>query len=218
MAQIIKLKRSTTASSKPTTSDLSIGELAINVNDGKVFLRKSGSAVGDNIKEFVTLDHQGTLSGSLNITGSITASAFKGDGSGLSNITAEISENATVTASFSNTDTINVTHNFNSKNIMVSVYDSGDSMIIPSEVNLTSANVAQVVLSTNDSGFVVVAKGGHIVSGSEDANQITNLDDLVVNEVNELGVFSGSAQVSLSGDVTGTAAATVISQVDGETF
>tara|TARA_Y100001937_G_scaffold48271_1_gene67388 strand:+ start:3853 stop:4509 length:657 start_codon:yes stop_codon:yes gene_type:complete len=218
MAQIIKLKRSTTASSKPTTSDLSIGELAINVNDGKVFLRKSGSAVGDNIKEFVTLDHQGTLSGSLNITGSITASAFKGDGSGLSNITAEISENATVTASFSNTDTINVTHNFNSKNIMVSVYDSGDSMIIPSEVNLTSANVAQVVLSTNDSGFVVVAKGGHIVSGSVDANQITNLDDLVVNEVNELGVFSGSAQVSLSGDVTGTAAATVISQVDGETF
>ena len=101
---------------------------------------------------------------------------------------------------------------------MVSVYDSGDSMIIPSEVNLTSANVAQVVLSTNDSGFVVVAKGGHIVSGSVDANQITNLDDLVVNEVNELGVFSGSAQVSLSGDVTGTAAATVISQVDGETF
>tara|TARA_B100000927_G_C16460056_1_gene467499 strand:- start:1155 stop:1811 length:657 start_codon:yes stop_codon:yes gene_type:complete len=218
MAQIIRLRRSTTQGSKPTTSDITTGELAINVNDGKVFLRKSGSAVGDNIKEFVTLDHSGTLSGSLNITGSITASAFKGDGSGLSNITAEISENATVTASFSNTDTINVTHNFNSKNIMVSVYDSSDSMIIPSEVNLTSPNVAQVVLSTNDSGFIVVAKGGHIVSGSVDANQITNLDDLVVNEVNELGVFSGSAQVSLSGDVTGTAAATVISQVDGETF
>jgi hypothetical protein len=218
MAQIIKLKRSTTPSGKPTTSNLSVGELAINVNDGKVFLRKSGSAVGDNIKEFVTLDHSGTLSGSLNITGSITASAFKGDGSGLSNITAEISENATVTASFANTDTINVTHNFNSKNVMVSVYDSGDSLIIPSEVNLTSDNAAQVVLSANDSGFIVVAKGGHIVSGSVDANQITNLDDLVVNEVNELGVFSGSAQVSLSGDVTGTAAATVISQVDGETF
>ena len=218
MAQIIKLKRSTTPRGKPTTSNLSVGELAINVNDGKVFLRKSGSAVGDNIKEFVTLDHSGTLSGSLNITGSITASAFKGDGSGLSNITAEISENATVTSSFTNTDTINVTHNFNSKNVMVSVYDSGDSLIIPSEVNLTSDNAAQIVLSANDSGFIVVAKGGHIVSGSVDANQITNLDDLVVNEVNELGVFSGSAQVSLSGDVTGTAAATVISQVDGETF
>ena len=78
MAQIIRLRRSTTQGSKPTTSDITTGELAINVNDGKVFLRKSGSAVGDNIKEFVTLDHSGTLSGSLNITGSITASAFKG--------------------------------------------------------------------------------------------------------------------------------------------
>ena len=218
MAQIIRLRRSTTQGSKPTTSDITTGELAINVNDGKVFLRKSGSAVGDNIKEFVTLDHSGTLSGSLNITGSITASAFKGDGSGLSNITAEISENATVTASFANTDTINVTHNFNSKNIMVSVYDSGDSLIIPSEVNLTSDNAAQVVLSANDSGFVVVAKGGHLVSGSVSADDISGLDVLVTREVNELGVFSGSAQVSLSGDVTGTAAATVISQVDGETF
>ena len=218
MAQIIKLKRSTTASGKPTTSNLSVGELAINVNDGKVFLRKSGSAVGDTIKEFVTLDHEGILTGSLNISGSVTASFFKGDGSQLTNIEATISENATVTSSFTNTDTINVTHNFSTKNVIVSVYDSDDSLIIPSEVNLTSNDVSQVVLSANDSGFVVVAKGGHLVSGSVSADDISGLDVLVTREVNELGVFSGSAQVSLSGDVTGTAAATVISQVDGETF
>ena len=58
----------------------------MNVNDGKVFLRKSGSAVGDTIKEFVTLDHEGILTGSLNISGSVTASYFKGDGSQLTNI------------------------------------------------------------------------------------------------------------------------------------
>ena len=218
MAQIIKLKRSTTPSGKPTTSNLSVGELAINVIDGKVFLRKSGSAVGVNIKEFVTLDHSGTLSGSLNITGSITASFFKGDGSQLTNIEATIAENATITSSFTNTDTINVTHNFDTKNVIVSVYDSDDSLIIPSEVNLTSNDVAQVVLSANDSGFVVVAKGGHLVSGSVGADDISGFDTRTITEVNKLGVFSGSAQVSLSGDVTGTAAATVISQVDGETF
>ena len=33
-----------------------------------------------------------------------------------------------------------------------------DSLIIPSEVNLTSDNAQQVVLSKNDSGFVVVFK------------------------------------------------------------
>ena len=133
MAQIIKLKRSLTAGSKPTTSNLGEGELAMNVTDGKLFLRKSGSA-GDNIKEVVTLDHDGTLSGSLNITGSITASAFAGDGSRLTNIT--VSQNATVKQTFTNA----------------------------------------------------------------------------------LGVFSQSAQVALSGDVTGTAAATVIGTVDGDTF
>jgi hypothetical protein len=36
--------------------------------------------------------------------------------------------------------------------------------------------------------------------------------------MNEAGVFSGSAQITLAGDVTGTGAATVISTVDGETF
>jgi len=56
MAQIVKLKRSTTGGSKPTTSNLSVGELALNVNDGTVFLRKSGSAVGDSIKQLITLD------------------------------------------------------------------------------------------------------------------------------------------------------------------
>ena len=43
MAQIIRLKRTSVAGSVPTTSDLSTGELAINVHDGKVFLRRSGS-------------------------------------------------------------------------------------------------------------------------------------------------------------------------------
>ena len=192
MAQIVKLKRSLTAGSKPTTSNLSVGELAINVNDGRVFLRKSGSAVGDNVKEFVTLDHQGTLTGSLNISGSVTASYFVGDGSGLTNIEATISENATVTSSFTNTDTINVTHNFDTKNVIISVYDSDDSLIIPSEVNLTSNDVAQVVLSANDSGFVVVAKGGHLVSGSVGADDISGFDTRTITEVNKLGVFSGS--------------------------
>ena len=93
MAQIVKLKRSLSQGSKPTTSNLSVGELAINVNDGRVFLRKSGSLVGDNVKEFVTLDHEGTLTGSLNISGSVTASYFVGNGSQLTNITVATNRN-----------------------------------------------------------------------------------------------------------------------------
>ena len=215
MAQIIKLKRNLSTGNKPTTSDLEIGELAMNVYDGKVFLRKSGSA-GDNVKEIVTLDHDGTLSGSLNITGSITASSFKGDGSGLTGIT--VSQNATVKQSFTNADTWSVQHNLSTPNAIVQIYDSNNFQMIPSTLQIIDDDNVRATFPTIQSGYVVVARGGQIVSGSVDVENIAGLDAKVVTELNEAGVFSGSAQITLAGDVTGTAAATVIGTVDGETF
>jgi hypothetical protein len=41
MAQTIKLRRSATADATPTTSQLALGELAINTNDGKLFIKKN---------------------------------------------------------------------------------------------------------------------------------------------------------------------------------
>jgi len=72
--------RSLTPGSVPTTSSLGVGEIAINVPDGKAFLRQSGST--DTIQSFVTTNSTTTgsvtisgsitLTGSLNITGSTT--------------------------------------------------------------------------------------------------------------------------------------------------
>ena len=42
---VIKLKRTTTASAVPTTSDLEDGEIAVNITDKKVFVRNGGSIV-----------------------------------------------------------------------------------------------------------------------------------------------------------------------------
>lgn len=216
MAQIIKLKRSSTPSGKPTTSNLSVGELAINVNDGKVFLRKSGSAVGDTIKEFVTLDHEGILTGSLNITGSITASAFSGDGSNLTNIT--VSQTATIKRSFTGSVSWSIEHNLDTPNAIVQAYDANNYQIIPSTVLIVDRNNILMTFSSPETGFAVVAKGGHIVSGSITADNIDGLSAAVTETVDGLGVFSGSSQVTLGGDLSGTADNAVISQVDGETF
>ena len=214
MAQIIRLKRSNTANGKPTTSDLATGELAINVNDGKVFLRKSGSDSGvDIIKEFVTLDHEGTLTGSFSTVGTISASAFQGDGSALTNIT--VSQNATVKQNFTNSDTWSVEHNLDTTSPIIQVYDSNDYQIIPSTIQLTNSNRAVVTFDTSTTGYVVVAKGGHLVSGSISADNISGFDDKVKTKLNAEGVFSSSAQVTLGGDLSGTAAAAVISEVDG---
>ena len=208
MAQIIKLKRSLTPGAIPTTGDLSIGEMAINVSDGKVFLRRSGS-FGDTVQTLISDVH----TGSVDISGSVTASFFKGDGSQLTNITVD--QSATVKRTFSAQSTWVVTHNLNTDNAIVQVYDNDNYQIIPSSLRITDSNTVTVGFDSVQSGYVVVAKGGHIVSGSIPASNIDGLTTSVTNTVNDLGVFSGSAQITLSGDVTGTAAATVISQIDG---
>ena len=135
-------------------------------------------------------------------TGQVTASYFSGDGSGLTNVTATISENATVTGSFSNASSFTINHNFNSKNVLVSVYDNNDSQIIPQEITLSDNDNVDITLSAAQSGFVVVAKGGHIVSGS--ANDASNLNGqpatyyLDYTNFNNVpsGIVSGSTQIT----------------------
>lgn len=211
MAQIIRLKRSNTSASKPTTATIQTGEIAINVYDGKAFTRKSGSV--DEVVEFVTTNTHTPISGDINITGSVTASVFVGDGSRLTGIS--VSQNATIQRSFTNSSTWVVNHNLNTPNAIAQVYDVDGYQIIPSTLRHTDDNTITITFATQESGYVVVAKGGHIVSGSVDVNNISGLSTAITNEINSLGLFSGSAQITLSGDVTGTANATIISQIDG---
>ena len=206
MAQIIRLKRSTTAGSAPTTSDLSIGELAINVHDGKVFLRRSGSV--DDIRTVLTNEY----TGSVNITGSVTATEFIGDGSGLTNLTIE--QTSTVQQSFEGT-TWNVNNNLDTDSPIVAVYDENSFQIIQQGVRIVDADNVQITFPTSATGSAVVAKGGHIVSGSIDADNISGFDAKVKTKLNLDGIFSGSGQVTLQGDVTGTAASSSIAGLDG---
>ena len=43
--QVVKLKRNTTNTTAPTTSDIVVGELAISAVDGKVYLRKTDNTI-----------------------------------------------------------------------------------------------------------------------------------------------------------------------------
>lgn len=140
--------------------------------------------IGDNVADIVTVT--AGFSGSLipdatsqydlgsttkkwNNLHVVSASAdyFIGDGSGLTNVVAEVSQVATVTASFASQDAVTINHNFNSRNIHVSVYDSSNQLIIPETVTLTTTNQVDVDLSSATSGYVVVAKGGHIIANED---------------------------------------------------
>lgn len=213
MAQVVKLKRTAVEGKIPTTATLELGELAINTYDGRIFFEKDNGI--PTVQQIITTDSVTT--GSIQLTGLISASyflgngselsfggtnlvsssaqltsslderylntigelfsgsftgeysgSFIGDGSQLTNLpSAEISQVATVTASFQNQSSISVNHNFNSKNVIISVYGSNDSQIIPQSVVLTDNNTTTIGLSGLHSGYVVVAKGGHLIANED---------------------------------------------------
>lgn len=132
----------------------------------------------------------------ITASGQISASYFVGDGSRLENIT--VSQAATVASSFTNQTSVAVSHNFDSKNVNVVVYDSNDTQILPASVTLTDNNTVTVTFDSSTSGRVVVAKGGHIVSGSISANSIDGLNDAINDFLDLDGVISGSVQVDLT--------------------
>lgn len=101
--------------------------------------------------------------------GTASADYFVGDGSGITNlqVSSSIVEATTVTSSFDNQSSISVIHNFDSKNVIVSVYGTDYSQIIPQSVTLTDNDTVDIVLSNSGSGHVVVAKGGHLISSND---------------------------------------------------
>ena len=67
MAQTVKLKRSAVAGNVPSTSNLELGELAINTNDGKIYFEKNDGS--PSIETILTTDSQTT--GSIEVTGNV---------------------------------------------------------------------------------------------------------------------------------------------------
>ena len=86
-----------------------------------------------------------------------------------SNVT--VSQVNTIAASFTATSSITVPHNFNSKNVIVSAYDNYDFYFIPQSIKLIDDNNVKLTFSNPSTGYVVIAKGGHIVSASMQGNQ-----------------------------------------------
>ena len=77
----IKIRRSSVASKIPLTTDLVLGELAVNTTDGVLYFKKSPSGV-DSIVAVTTLDGTQTLTNktlsSTTLTGTLTAGGSVG--------------------------------------------------------------------------------------------------------------------------------------------
>jgi hypothetical protein len=133
------------------------------------------------------------FSSSLDSTVISYTGSFAGDGSALQNITVD--QNATVTASFSSATTSSIIHNFNSDNIIVVTYDDQNEQFLPSTIKAVDGDTVEIHFESATSGRAIVARGGHIVSGSIPFDNILEKPTLV----------SGSAQ--LAADISGSTGA-----------
>ena len=114
------------------------------------------------------------------ISGSIFSGSFVGDGSGLTGI--QVDEVATVSDTFTNVTTYTVNHNFDSKDVIVSVYE-GDDVIYPDSITTTDLNNVTITFASQRTGRVVVGKAGHIVSGATEFADIANAPTLISSSV-----------------------------------
>ena len=147
----------------------------------------------------------GVISGSnldgMTVSGSFSGS-FQGDGSDLTGLSVD--QVATVTDTFTNVTSKAVTHNFGTKNVIVSVYDNNDSYFLPSSIITTNTNTVTVTFASTESGRIVVAKGGHVVQGvSSDSNLLDGEDGTYYLDYDNFtdvpsGIVSGSSQLANS--------------------
>jgi hypothetical protein len=105
-----------------------------------------------------------TLSGMI-VSGSFSGS-FVGDGAGITNVTFDIAGNTTYSLPFTSSTSVTVNHLLNSTYPLVQVYDNLDEQIIPTTVKVLNSSSVRVDFSENVTGNIVVAKAGHIITGS----------------------------------------------------
>ena len=111
----------------------------------------------------------------LDVDGQVSASSYIGDGSGLTNVTSNITEEVTVSQTFTSATTASVNHLFGTKDVIVTVYDDNDDQFLPSRINTPDTNNVNIYMDPATTGRVVVAKGGHLVSGSIHKHLMTSV-------------------------------------------
>lgn len=173
-----------------------------------------------NWKKLITSGSTASLS-NIFVDNAVTASYFKGDGSALTGVTTEIAETATVSDTFTSTTSKVVTHNFDSKNVLVTVYNDSDQQILPSTTTTTDVNSVTVTFDTATSGRVVVAKGGHIVQGvgtADDSNLLNGQSGSYYLDYNNLANIPADIAVTGSNNFTGNQEITGSVYISGSDF
>ena len=165
MAIVLKPKKSETASAVPTTSDLAVGEICVNVADRKIYTRKSNNSiviVGSHIET----DVGGTSVGG-DVTGTVSNIQIATNTVGITELNVSdgsagqyLTTNGSGTLSFA-TDSTNVSGTAVGGDLSGTV---SNAQIATNTVGITELNVSDgtngQILKTNGSGTLSFTDSG----------------------------------------------------------
>jgi len=125
--------------------------------------------------------------------------------------TGNFVSSSTAVQTFTNATTASINHYLDSFNVITQVFDSNNNVIVPSNIKVATKDRVDLTFASSRSGKVVIAKAGHIVSGST-INATTasyvlgsNVDGTVANATTASFALTASyAENAGGGNVTGS--------------
>jgi hypothetical protein len=209
MAIVLKPKKSETASAVPTTSDLAVGEICVNVADRKIYTRKSNNSivvVSSHISDTVGGDLTGTVGNAQIAANSVGITELDvSDGSAGQYLTT----NGSGTLSFA-TDSTNVGATSVGGDVTGTVANIqiGSNTVGITELNVSDGSAGQY-LTTNGSGTLSFATDSTNVSGTAvggDLSGTVGNAQIVANAVGvtELNISDGTNGQLLKTNGSGT--------------
>ena len=207
MAIVLKPKKSETASAVPTTSDLAVGEICVNVADRKIYTRKSNNSIVV-IGSHIETDVGGTSVGG-DVTGTVSNIQI-----GSNTITAtELADNSVGIAELNVADGSNLQVLTTNGSGTLSWTSKTDATVGANTIGITELNVsdgsAGQYLTTNGNGTLSFATDSTNVTGTSvggDLSGTVGNAQIVANAVGvtELNISDGTNGQLLKTNGSGT--------------
>jgi hypothetical protein len=168
MASIVQLKRSALSGKVPGTGSLNLGELALNTYDGKIFFRRSGST--DTVQEVITTNTTNT--GSVTITGTLTAGSIVGSISASNGI---VSGSSQVISILSSLNSFSSSYNIWSSSVATTGSNTfvGNQTFNNDITILGAVNARQFNISVISSSILFESGSSKFGNTSDDTHQFT---------------------------------------------
>ena len=192
-----------------TITDLTIVNLTTINETASVIFSSGSNRFGDAGNDIHSFTGSVQISGSLTITGSVTAAnGFTGSLLGTASFALNGSSNAIMYQTASAASTWVFNHFLATPYPVVTVYDNNNSVIIPQSITANDSSSLTITFSSARTGVAVASKGGYVgsaVGTATTANALTTgrlINNTLFDGTQNITIpnlVSGSTQISLAG-------------------